>query len=53
MTKATRHFTYEVTRNGRRFSRHLNYELAQKEVKRACSRMGIPAEEFAIQEIKK
>lgn len=52
MTKTRRHFTHETLFQGERWSRHLTFELAQKEVKRVCSRFGWSPESFEIRELK-
>jgi len=51
MTTTTRRFTHETFFNGERWSRHGSYALAQKEIKRACSRFAWSPESFTIREL--
>ena len=49
MTKRT--YTHNTLLNGEQWSRHGSYELAQKEIKRACARFAWKPESFTIVEV--
>ena len=49
MTK--RIYTHETLFNGERWSRHGSYALAQKEIKKTCTRFAWDADSFTIREI--
>ena len=46
-----RTYTHNVLHNGKQWSRHGSYKLAQKEIRRTCSRFAWNPDNFTIVEI--